>query len=50
MPWIDNRIDEVSSTQFLTKIDLLKGFYQVPLGQRERKMLLSYRMAPTNTQ
>ena len=37
MPRIDDLVDEVSSARFLTKVDLLKGFYQVPLSSRARE-------------
>lgn len=37
MPRIEDLIDEVSGATYLTKIDLLKGFYQVPLTQRARE-------------
>ena len=37
MPRIDDLIDEVSSAKFLSKVDLLRGFYQVPLSDRARE-------------
>ena len=33
LPRIEDLIDEVSGATFLTKLDLLKGFYQVPLTE-----------------
>lgn len=38
LPRIDDMIDTVSNAKYLTKIDLLKGFYQVPLTERARAM------------
>ena len=37
MPRLDDLIDEVSSARYLTKIDLLRGYYQVPLTDRARE-------------
>lgn len=33
MPRIDDLIEEIGESRFLTKIDLLKGCYQVPLTE-----------------
>lgn len=41
MPMIDDLIDEVSGAELFTKIDLLKGFYLVPLWDRARKAFAS---------
>ena len=37
VPRIDDLIDTVSDASFLTKIDLLKGFYQVPLTEQAKE-------------
>jgi len=39
MPRIDNLIDKVGKAKFLTKIDLSKGYWQVPL--EEEAVLIS---------
>ena len=38
LPRIDDLIDEVGKSRFITKIDLLKGYYQIPLSQSARKL------------
>ena len=36
LPRIDSLIDEVAGAQFVTKLDLLKGYWQVPLTERAK--------------
>ena len=37
VPRIDDTLDAVSGASYFTKIDLLKGFYQVPLSKQARE-------------
>lgn len=34
IPWLEDCIDQVGHAQFVTKVDLLKGYFQVPLTGR----------------
>ncbi|KAL5003933.1 hypothetical protein ScPMuIL_017389 [Solemya velum] len=36
---IDDCIDRVGNAKFITKLDLLKGYYQIPLNDRAKKVL-----------
>ncbi|KAK3889435.1 hypothetical protein Pcinc_006571 [Petrolisthes cinctipes] len=36
LPRVDDLIDEVRQAQFITKIDLLRGYYQIPLTGKAR--------------
>ena len=36
IPRIDNLIDELNDAKFLTKLDLNKGFLQVPVNSKDR--------------
>ena len=38
IPRIDDCIDKVGKAKYVTKIDLLKGFYQVPLTERAKEL------------
>lgn len=38
LPRIEDCIDQISSAKVISKIDLLKGFWQVPLTERARKL------------
>ena len=38
IPRIDDCIDKVGKAKYVTKIDLLKGFYQVPLTKRAKEL------------
>lgn len=38
LPRLDDCIDRVGSAVFVTKLDLLKGYWQVPLTQRARQI------------
>ncbi|XP_073721213.1 uncharacterized protein [Misgurnus anguillicaudatus] len=38
LPRLDDCIDRVGSATFVTKLDLLKGYWQVPLSQRAREI------------
>ncbi len=38
LPRLDDCIDQVGSASFVTKLDLLKGYWQVPLSQRAREI------------
>ena len=38
IPQIDDCIDKVGKAKYVTKIDLLKGFYQVPLTERAKEL------------
>lgn len=54
LPRIDDLIDEVGQSQFITKLDLLKGYYQIPLTQEAQQIsafitpfgLFQYLVAP----
>ena len=35
-PRMDDCIDKVGNPRYVTKFDLLKGFWQVPLTEREK--------------
>ena len=38
IPRIDDCIDKIGKAKYVTKIDLLKGFYQVPLTERAKEV------------
>ena len=38
IPRIDDCIDKVGNSKYVTKVDLLKGFWQVPLTDREKEV------------
>ena len=38
IPRIDDCIDKIGKAKYVTKIDLLKGFYQVPLSERAKEL------------
>ncbi len=38
LPQVDDCIDQVGSAKFVTKLDLLKGYWQVPLSQRTQEI------------
>uniref|UniRef100_A0A9J8CV35 Gypsy retrotransposon integrase-like protein 1 n=1 Tax=Cyprinus carpio carpio TaxID=630221 RepID=A0A9J8CV35_CYPCA len=38
LPRLDDCIDQVGSASFVSKLDLLKGYWQVPLSQRAREI------------
>ena len=38
IPRIDDCIDKIGNAKYITKIDLLKGFYQVPLTERAKEL------------
>ena len=38
LPRMENCVDQVGSAQFVSKFDLLKGYWQVPLSQRAREI------------
>ena len=38
IPRIDDCIDKVGKAKYVTKLDLLKGFYQVPLTERAKEL------------
>jgi len=38
MPRIDDTLDAVGGVKYLSKVDLLKGFYQVSLSKRTREV------------
>ena len=38
LPRVDDLIDEVGKSSYITKIDLLKGYYQIPLAQESRDL------------
>lgn len=38
LPRIDDCIDRIGSAKFITKLDLLKGYWQVPLSDRAREI------------
>ena len=37
MPRIDDCIDKIGHSKYITKFDLLKGFWQIPLTDRARE-------------
>lgn len=39
LPRIDDVIDQIGPAKFLTKLDLLKGYFQIPLSERAKKIL-----------
>lgn len=51
---MDNCVDQVGSARFISKFNLLKGYWQVPLSQRAQEIsafvtpagLYSYRVMP----
>ena len=38
LPWIDDCIDHIGHTHYISKFDLLKGYWQVPLIKRAKKL------------
>ena len=54
LPRIDDLIDKFGQTNYITKIDLLKGYYQIPLTKEAQQIsafitpfgLLQYRVMP----
>ena len=54
LPRMDDCVDQVGSAKFISKFDLLKGYWQVPLSQRAREIsafvtpagLYSYKVMP----
>lgn len=38
MPRIDDTLDVLGGSGFFSKVDLMKGFYQVPLSKRAREV------------
>ncbi|XP_066975378.1 uncharacterized protein [Macrobrachium rosenbergii] len=38
LPRIDDCLDQIGSSKFITKLDLLKGYWQVPLSTRAREI------------
>lgn len=38
LPWIEDCVDQVGSAQFISKLDLLKGYWQVPLSLRAKEI------------
>ena len=38
LPRIDDCIDQIGSAQFVSKFDLLKGYWQVPLSKRAQEI------------
>ncbi|XP_066945203.1 uncharacterized protein [Macrobrachium rosenbergii] len=38
LPRIDDCLDQIGSAKFITKLDLLKGYWQVPLSDRAREI------------
>lgn len=34
MPRIDDCVDHIGSASFVSKLDLIKGYWQIPLAQR----------------
>ena len=38
IPWIDDCIDKIGSAKFVSKFDLLKGYWQVPLTERAKRV------------
>ncbi len=38
LPRVDDCVDQVGSAKFVTKLDLLRGYWQVPLSQRAQEM------------
>ncbi len=38
LPRVDDCIDQVGSAKFVTKLDLLRGYWQVPLSQRAQEI------------
>ena len=41
IPWVDDCVDQVGNAKFVSKFDLLKGYWQVPLSEKAKKFLLS---------
>ena len=38
IPWMDDCIDKVGKARYVTRCDLLKGFWQVPLTDRAKEI------------
>ena len=38
LPRVDDLIDEVGTAQYITKIDLMKGYYQIPLTEEAKSI------------
>lgn len=38
LPQVDDCVDQVGSAKFVTKLDLLRGYWQLPLSQRAQEI------------
>lgn len=38
LPWLEDCVDRVGSAKFVTKLDLLRGYWQMPLTQRAQEI------------
>ena len=54
MPWVDELIDRVGNASFITTLDLIRGYWQVPVEEKSRPLtafampfgLYQFRMMP----
>ena len=46
IPRMDDCIDKVGKARYVTKFDLLKGFWQVPLTERAKELEISAFVTP----
>ena len=46
MPLIDYILSHLGKARFLSKLDLLKGFHQVPLAESSRHLTAFYKVMP----
>ena len=42
LPRIDDIIDQISTAKYITTIDLMKGYWQVPVATADRQNCLCY--------
>ena len=39
VPWISDCIDRIGKAKYVSKFDMLKGYYQIPLTERAKEIL-----------
>ena len=37
MPWIDELLDNIGQSKYLTMLDLAKGYWQVPMAEKDKE-------------
>ena len=50
MPRMEDCVDRIGNAKFVSKLDLLKGYWQVPLTNRALEMAFGFRNAAVKFQ